>query len=120
MVDSPWAETALDDFEAASFAEDHGRGGDPDVSECDVAVAVRGIVVAIHGEHAVYFDPRGGGGHEEHGLLGVGVGVRGGGFAHYEVDLAAWVASAGRPPFLAPGSVNGHVERDGYGSLRSH
>jgi hypothetical protein len=46
-------------------------------------------------------DALGGGGNEDHGLLAVLVLVCGVGLGHDDVDLAARVAGAGRPPFLS-------------------
>lgn len=101
VVDAAGSETALDDFEAAAFAEDHCGGGDADVCKGDVAVAVGGVVVAVDGEHAFLFDAGGGGRDEHDGLLLVAVWVGGGGFAHDDVDCAAGVAGARGPPFLS-------------------
>jgi hypothetical protein len=42
----------------------------------------------------------GGCGNEDDGLLAVLCWVCGIGLGHDDVDLAAWVASSGRPPFL--------------------
>lgn len=43
MVDTSGAEAALNDFEAAAFAEDHVRDGDAAVGEDEFAVTVRGV-----------------------------------------------------------------------------
>jgi uncharacterized Zn-binding protein involved in type VI secretion len=101
VVDTSWAETALDDLETAARAEDDLGDGDAHVLEGDVRVSVGGVVVTVHGEHAVDGDALGGGGDEDHGLLAVLVLVCGVGLGHDDVYLAARVAGAGRPPFLS-------------------
>lgn len=101
VVDTSWAETALDDLEAAAGAEDDLGDGDAHVLEGDVRVSVRGVIVTVHGEHAVDGDALGGGGDEDHRLLAVLVLVVGVGLGHDDVYLAARVAGAGRPPFLS-------------------
>ena len=100
VMDSAGAQTALDDFEAASFAEDHVGGRDAYVVEEEVAVAVGGVVEAADGEHAFDGDAGRVGGDEDDGLLFVFVGVCWVGFGHDDVDFAAHVAGAGGPPFL--------------------
>lgn len=105
VVDASGAQAALHDLEAAALAEDHGVQRHAHVGEGDVAVAVRGVVVAEHAEHAVHRDTGGVGGHQHHRLLAVLVWVVGVGFAHDDEDLASVIASSARPPF---GSVE-HV-----------
>ena len=105
VVDAAGAEPALDDFEAAPFAEDHVGGGDAHVVEVEVAVAVRGVVVAVDGEHAFDRYAFGGGGDEHHGLLFVNGGVGRRAFAHDNVDFASRVTGAAAPPFLRGGLV---------------
>lgn len=100
VVDAAGAEAALDDFEAAAFAEDHVGEGHADVVEGDVAVAVGRIVIAVDRKHAVHGDAGGVCFDQDDGLLLVGVAVGWVGLAHYQVDLAAGVAGAGGPPFL--------------------
>lgn len=100
VVDTPGAQTALDDLEPASFTQDDVRDGHADIVEADVAVAVGGVVVAIHRKHPVHGDSGGVGGDEDNGLPLVLVWVVGVCLAHYDVELAAGVAGAGGPPFL--------------------
>ena len=97
----PGTETALDDFESAALSEHHGRGGNTNVLERDVSVTVWCVVVAVDAEHAINGDACSSGGHENDGLLAVFVGVVGRRLAHDDVDLAATVTCAGRPPFVA-------------------
>lgn len=62
VVDTAGAETTLDDLEAAAFAQDHVGDWHSHVLECDVAVAMGSIVVAVDGEHALHGHSRGVGG----------------------------------------------------------
>ena len=101
VVDAAGSKAALDDFEAAALAEDHVGGGHADVVEGDVAVTVRGVVEAVHAQHAVDGDAGGLGGDEDDGLLLVDRGVFGVALAHDDVDLAARVTGTGRPPLGA-------------------
>lgn len=101
VVDTSWAETALDDLETAAGAEDDLGDGDAHVLEGDMRVSVRGVVVTVHGEHAVDCDALGVGGDKDHGLLAVLVLVCGVGLGHDDVYGAARVASTRRPPFLS-------------------
>lgn len=100
VVDASGAQTALDDFETAAFAQDHAGNGHAHVVKRDVAVAVGGVVVAVHGQHPLDLDTGGVGWHQDHGLLAVGVFVGWVRFAHDQVDRASWVSCARRPPFL--------------------
>jgi hypothetical protein len=100
VVDAAGTQTALDDLEAAPFAQHELRCRHPDVVEADVAVAVRGVVVAVHVQHAVDGDAGKAGRYQDDGLLPVGVRVARVRLAHGEVELAAGIPSAGRPPFL--------------------
>jgi hypothetical protein len=63
-------------------------------------VAVRRVVIAEHGQRAVHGDAGGVGGHEDHRLLLMArrIGIR---LAHHDVDLAARIARARRPPLVA-------------------
>ncbi len=65
VVNSAGAKTALDDLEASSFAEDHIALVHSDIVERDVAMAVRGVVKAHDGKHAVDGDAWGVGGDED-------------------------------------------------------
>ena len=49
----PGAHAALHHLEAAAVAEDDIRGGDADILEHEVGVAVGGVVVAVHLHHAL-------------------------------------------------------------------
>ena len=101
VVDTSWAETALDDLETAAGAEDDLGDWDAHVLEGDVRVSVGGVIVTVHGEHAVDGDTLGGGGDEDHGLLAVLVLVCGVGLGHDNVYGAARIAGTRRPPFLS-------------------
>ncbi|KAI6851685.1 acyl-CoA dehydrogenase NM domain-like protein [Hortaea werneckii] len=76
----------------------HVLGWDAHVVEDDVAVAVRSVVEAVDGQHALNGDARGVGRDEHDGLLLVDVGVVRIALAHDHVDLAARVTGTGRPP----------------------
>ena len=100
VVDAARPEAALRDLEAAAFAQQHVGDGDTHVDHLDFHVAVRGIVIAEHGQvaddvHAGAVDR-----HQHHRLLRVTLG-REIGLAHHDRDLAARIAEAARPP-LAP------------------
>jgi len=71
-----------------------------DVLEQDFGVAVRGVVIAEHGQHAEHLHPGRVERHEDLRLLFVllGIEVR---LAHHDGDLAVAVAYARRPPFAA-------------------
>ena len=101
VVDAPGAQPALDDLETSALAEDHVGGRHPHVGEGDVPVAVRRVVEAHHGQHAVDGHAGGVAGDEDDGLLLVFVRVVGVGLAEDDEDLAARVANAGGPPFLS-------------------
>jgi len=100
VVDASRSQTPLDDLETTALAKNHVASRHAYVVECDVAVAVGGVVVAEDGEHAVDGDARGVVRHENHGLLPILVRVVGIGLSEDDVDLAAGVANARRPPFL--------------------
>lgn len=61
MVDSAWAETALDDLETSAWTKNHEVVGDTDVLEGNVTVSVGSIVEAEDGKHTLDGDTRGGG-----------------------------------------------------------
>ena len=113
VVDAARAETALDDFEAATFAQDDAGDGDAHVAEGDVAMAVGGVVIAVDVQHALDRDAGSIGGDQNHGLLAVGVAVGRVGFAHDQVDLATGVTGARGPPFLQ--FCQPRTEPDSYG-----
>jgi len=75
VVDTAWSQTALDDLEATAGAQNHTAIWYTDVVKTDVAVTVRGVVIAEHGQHAVDGDTGGVRWYEHDGLLAVGVGV---------------------------------------------
>lgn len=101
VVDAAGAHAALHDFEAAAVAEDDVGGGDADVLEEQVGVAVGGVVEAVDFHHALDGNAGGAGVAEDDGLAFVFVGVVGLGAAEDHVELAAWVTGAGDPPFAA-------------------
>ena len=92
VVDTAGTETALDDLEAAAWAEDDVVEWHADVVESDVAVTVWGIVVAEDAEHTVDGDTWGVVWDEHDRLLLVDIRVVGVVLAHDDVDFAAWVA----------------------------
>lgn len=59
VVDTAGSKTALDDLESLPFAQNHVLSWHADVIEGDVAMAVRGIVEAHNGQHAVDRDTGG-------------------------------------------------------------
>lgn len=92
VVDAAGPEAALDDLEAAAFAEHHVVDGDLAVGEGDVAVAVGGVVVAKHAEHTLDGNARGVCGDQDDRLLLVLVWVVRGAASHGDVDLAPVIA----------------------------
>ena len=78
--------------------------GDPHVGQADLAVAVRGIVVAEYGERPHDLDPGRVHGHDDESMLLVPflVGI---GLAHDEQDLAARIPNATDPPLVAVDNV---------------
>jgi hypothetical protein len=100
MMDPPRPQSALDDLEPSPFPEDDVLLRDTHVRECDVAMAMRRIVVAHGGQHPLHLHAGCVGRDEDDGLLLVGVLVLGRGLAHHDVEFAAGVAGAGGPPFL--------------------
>ena len=81
----------MDDLETTALAKNNVIQWHTDVLEEDVAVAVRGVVVAKDTEHAVDGDSRGVCRNEDDALLLVWAGVVWVGLAHCDVDLAARV-----------------------------
>ena len=72
------------------------------------------VVITIDGEDATDRHTRCRSRHEHHGLLSVDIRIVGGGFAHYNVDLAAGITGAGRPPFLSDKVLVGIRREGGY------
>lgn len=95
------SKTSLNNFEATSFAENHVANRNSDIVEANVAVAMRGIIVAVDLEHSVDGDTRSVGRHKHDRLLLVDILVIGIRLAHDNINLAARVTSAARPPLLA-------------------
>ena len=58
MVDTPWAKTTLNNLESPSLAENHVGGWYTDVVEGNVTVAMWGVVITEHRQHAVDSDAR--------------------------------------------------------------
>lgn len=100
-MDAAGTQTALDNLEAAALSQDHVANGNSDIVEANVSVAMGRIVVAVDLEHSVNGDAGGVMGHEHNRLLAVRILVVGVRLAHDNVDVAARVASAARPPLLA-------------------
>lgn len=73
MMDTSWAETTLDDLEAAARTKDHVLGRHADIVEGDLTVTVGCIVVAEDREHALDLDAGEIVRDQDDGLLKVGV-----------------------------------------------
>ena len=99
MVDAPWAEPPLGDFEAAALAEQHVAGRHPDIVVMDFSMAMRRVVVTEHVERTDDLDARRIQRYEDHRLLPVPLG-RGIGLAHDDGYLAGGSHRARRPPLL--------------------
>ena len=56
VMNAAGAQAALRDLEAAAFAQQHVGGGDAHIGKGHFGVAVRGVIVAEDGEHAIDFD----------------------------------------------------------------
>ena len=100
-MDAARPEPALRDLEAAPFAEEHIGCRHAHVLQLDLHVAVRRVVVAEHRQVAQDLDALRLGGHQNHRLLAVPRRVVGICLAHHDVDLAARIAGAARPPLRA-------------------
>ncbi len=99
VMDAPWPQPPLRDLKAPALAQDHVRRRHADILETDVEMAVRRVVVAIDLHrpdlgHALRI-----GRHQDHRMLAVL--VLAAGLHHHDVDGAARIASARRPPFFA-------------------
>lgn len=98
VVDTAGSKTTLDDLETTAFAEDEVVNGYANILERDVTMAVRSVIIPKNTEGTVDGDTGGIGRNEHDRLLLVRVLVCGIGLSHGDVDLAARVGSAGRPP----------------------
>src|SRR6185503_5218836 len=58
VMNPPWSKSSLRDLEASSFAEQNIRNGNAHVFEQHLAVTVRSVIVAEHGEHSLDLDAR--------------------------------------------------------------
>ena len=116
VVDAARPEPALGDFEAAPFAQQQIRRRHPHVVEQNFAMAVRGVVVAEHRQRAHHGDAGRICRHQDHRLLGM-AGRQWIGFSHHDVDLAARVAGAGDPPFVAVDHILVAVTLDAGGDV---
>ena len=105
VMDAPWPKPTLRDLEPAALAEQDGAGRHPHVLEADLGMAMRCVVEAEHGQHAVDGDARRIARDQDHGLLAVLVHVRRVGLAHDDEHGAARVTGAGGPPFTAVDDV---------------
>lgn len=99
-MNPPWAHTSLHDFKPPSFTQHYILSWDAHVLENEMRMAVRCIIVPIHREHALYFDPRRVSWDNDNRLLFVFVWVVWIRFAEHDVDFAAWIACTAYPPFL--------------------
>ena len=79
-------------------------GGNADVLQQHLGVAVRRVVEAEHRQHLLDLDARGVERHQDLRLLLMARRLRIG-LAHHDRDLAARIADAGRPPFAAVDDV---------------
>jgi len=117
MVDAAGSEPPLGDLEAAALAKDQIRLRHPNVREPDMHMAVRGVVFAIDRQCPHDLDAWRVGGHQDHRMalmLGLVVAA---GLDHYDIDLAARVARARRPPFFAVEHVVVPVGDAGHGDV---
>ena len=83
--------TALDDFETATFAEDHVGDRYFAVLEGDMTMAVRCVIVTIDAEHSFDSNAWGVSRNKDNGLLLVFVWVVWRAASHGDVDLASVV-----------------------------
>jgi hypothetical protein len=98
VVNATGTQTALDNLEAAALSENQVACGHAHIVKGDVAMAMGRVVVAKHLEHAVNLDALGLGGHEDDRLLLVGIRVFRVRLSHDNVNGAAGVTGAARPP----------------------
>ena len=101
VVNPARPQPGLGNFEAAALAQQDVGDRHPDVGEVDLGVPVGRVVVAKDGEGAQDTNPGSLARHEHHRLLPVPVRVGRIGLAHEDQDRAAWIHSAGGPPFAA-------------------
>jgi hypothetical protein len=94
MVNASWAKTALNDLEATARTQNHIACWDANVLECEVAMSMGGIIIAINGEHSVDSNTWRVCRNQDDRLLLVWVLVGWITLTHHNVDLASWVASA--------------------------
>ena len=109
-------ETTLGDLEATAFAQQQVGGWHAHVLVRDLAMAMRGIIVAKyrqwpHDGHAGGIDR-----HQNHRLLRMARCFRIG-LAHQDEDLAAWIAGAGDPPLVAVDEVVVAITFDAGGDV---
>ena len=91
-MDAAGPQAALRDLESAAFAEQNVGGGNADVGEGHLGVAVRGMIVTENGEHALDLDAGSVERDQNHRLLFM-FRRRRIGFAHENRDLAARIAA---------------------------
>lgn len=58
VMNSSWTKAALNNLETPPLTEDHVFRRDADIVKCDVAMAVRRVVVAKDGQHTMDGDSR--------------------------------------------------------------
>src|ERR1700757_3150539 len=100
MMDTPWAEPSLCDFESAPLAQQDVTRGDGNVVEQHLHVPVRRVVVTEDRQRTLDLDAGRIGRNHDHRLLFVPLPARVG-LAHHDVDLAAGITRPARPPFAA-------------------
>lgn len=101
VVNTARSQSSLHDLVASAFTENHGVEGDLDIIKANVAVAVRGVIITIHTQHAVHDETGDIGRNQQHTLSLIWVWVVGVCLSHDDEDLAAIVASARGPPLAA-------------------
>lgn len=100
VMNSSWTKAALNNLKTPALAEDHVFRWDADIFKRDVAMAVRRVVIAEDGQHAMDGDSRCTSGDKNHRLLVMGIRVFGIRLAHDDVYFASRIASSAAPPFL--------------------
>lgn len=86
MVNTAGSKSALDNLKTTTLAEDEVASGHANILEANVAMAVRGVIVAVDVQHAVDGNALGFRRDQNNGLLLVGVLVVGIALAHDDVD----------------------------------
>jgi hypothetical protein len=94
MMDTPWAQAALCDLEAAPFTQQHIGGGHAHIFENHFGMPMRCIIETEYRQGPLHGHAGMRQRHQDHRLLAVPVRVMGIGFAHHDQHAAARIKRA--------------------------